>query len=577
MKMSDVICHETLPPRQQRALDWFFDEIRQHWRVYGPIACASALINLFAIAGTFFIMNVYDRVVPHGAFETLWALAAGMVILYAFDFVLRILRAHLTDSVGRAADVRLSQRLMQHLLDLRLIEKPTNVGELANTMREFETLRSFFSSGTLLVLADLPFLVLFLGLMAYISLPLAGVMVLALPVVIGIAWLVHRPSERMTRESRREADRMHSFLIETISGLETIKTTAQAPAIAARWQAMTGHYTAALTRSRLFSALALTFGQSANQVVWVILIVCGVYLIHAHALSVGGLVAVNLLSSRILAPVIGAIGLMTRWEQMRMALSALDGLMRRGTETTPGRGYFARTDLDGGMRCDRVTFRYRSDGLPVVEDLTLDLPAGSRTAFLGRSGSGKSTLARLLVGLYQPQQGIVLASGTDIRQIAPVDLRRQCGFVRQEPVLFTGTLRDNILAGRPDVPDRDFQEIVTLTGVDRFVRLHPHGYDWQVGEGGLELSGGQRQLVALARALLGRPRLLILDEPTSHLDATTEQQLISDLLPWMAGRTLVLVTHKPALLALVERLVILEQGRIVADQPKNALVQEGAL
>jgi ATP-binding cassette subfamily C protein LapB len=309
----------------------------------------------------------------------------------------------------------------------------------------------------------------------------------------------------------------------------------------------------------------------------VILIVAGVYLIREQELSVGGLIAINLLSSRILGPVLTAISLLTRWQQTRLALSGLDHLMQKPTETDPSRTWFVRDDLDGAMRCERVTFRYEPDGLAVIDDLSLTVGAGEKVAFLGKSGSGKSTLARILLGLYPPQQGIVLASGTDIRQIEPEALRRQCGFARQEPVLFTGSIRDNILAGRSDIPEETFREIVTLTGVDRFVRLHPHGYDWQVGEGGQQLSGGQRQLVALARALLGQPRLVILDEPTSHLDATTEQQLIAALATYLRDRTLLLITHKPALLALVDRVVILEQGRILADQPKQQLLQEATV
>ena len=552
---------------------WFWGTLRQFWPVYSHVMLASVMINIFAIASPLFIMNVYDRVVPNQAIETLWVLAAGVLTVFVFEFVLRNLRTYFVDIAGKNADVIIASKLLQQLMGMKLASKGPSTGAMANNLREFESLREFFTSGTLVAFVDLPFIFLFLLVIWIVGGPLAYIPLAAVPLVLIFGAVLQKPLQRIIEQSHKESTQKHALLVETIDGLETVKAVAGEGRVQRTWERFVGLTARSAAKARFLSALAVSFSQVSIQVTTVAVVVAGVYLIGAGEITLGALIASSILTGRALAPLSSIAALLTRLQQSRVALKSLDELMNAPREREDDKTFLHRPKLSGALEFKNVSFAYPGQQSLALDRMSLKIAPGEKIGILGRIGSGKSTLARLLLGLYEPAEGSILADGTDIRQIDPADLRRNIGYVSQDNYLFFGTVRENISFAAPHVGDESVLRAARIAGVNDFLRNHPLGFDMQVGERGMGLSGGQRQSIVIARALLLDPPILLFDEPTSSMDNSTETAFKARLQRDMADKTLVLVTHRGSLLSLVDRLVILDQGRVVADGPRDKVLE----
>ena len=552
---------------------WFWGVVLRQWPVYAEVALAAALINLFVLATPLFVMNVYDRVVPNNALATLWVLATGVVIVFAFDFLLKLLRAYFVDTAGRIADLKLASAIFAQVMDLQLAARPASAGAFANDLREFESLRDFFNSASITALVDLPFLLLFIATIWLLGGPVALVPAVAVPLVVAVGLLLQLPLERAARMNLRDAARKHGVLVEAINGLETIKSVGAASRAQSAWELQVAASARSAGSSRFWSAFATHFTSLTANLVTVGVIVVGVHQIGAGQLTMGALIACSILAGRAMAPLAQVASVLNRYHQARAAYASLNRVMGLPRERGPGRRFLHRPKLAGSLELKQVSFTYPRQKLPALAEVSFKIEAGERVGLIGRIGSGKTTVEKLLLGLYQPDRGAVLVDGTELRQIDPADLRRNIGCVPQDLVLFQGTLRENIALAAPRADDEAVLRAARAAGVDDFAARHPLGYDMIVGERGEALSGGQRQAIAIARALLMDPPILILDEPTSFMDNAAEARLKTRLAELLPGRTLLLVTHRASLLSLVDRLIVLDFGRMVADGPREEVLR----
>ena len=553
---------------------WFWGTIFGSWKLYVEVMIAAIMINTFVIANPLFVMNVYDRVVPNFAEETLWVLAIGVIVVFLFDFLLKLLRGYLVDIAGKTADTRIAARLFQQVLGMKMSKRPASAGGLANSMREFENLREFFTSSTLTTLIDLPFIFLFLAIISVIGtwkVVIIPTIIVFVTLIVGM--LMQIPMQRVVRETYRESQQKHAILIEAISGVETVKATASEGRMQRAWETFVDKTARSAMLAQRWSQLALTFSGTMMQMVTVAVVVVGVYEIQAGNMTVGALVACTILSGRALAPLSQVAGIATRFHQARQSLHALDGMMQTPVERPEGRSFVTRQQFNGDIEFKNVTFTYPEGKTEALREVSFKIEAGEKVGIIGRIGSGKSTIERMMLSLYEPDDGAVLVDGTDTRQIDPADLRRAIGVVPQDVYLFWGTVKENIALGAPYADDQAILRAAQIAGVDEFIAKHPQGLDMPVGERGMSLSGGQRQAVSIARALLLDPPILVLDEPTSAMDNTTEGRFKARLNAVMANKTLVLVTHRGSLLSLVDRLIVMDGGRVVADGPKDMVME----
>ncbi|MEY8878680.1 MAG: type I secretion system permease/ATPase [Leptothrix sp. (in: b-proteobacteria)] len=553
---------------------WLWGTLKRFVPYYRGAMLAALLSNVLMLFTGLFTSVVYDRVIPHQALTTLWALAVGAFMAIGFDLVARQLRSHLIDLAGKKADLALGALLFRKAASIRLEHRPDSAGSFAHHLAQLEVVREFSTSATMSALSDLPFILLFVGATWLVAGELVLVLLFAVPLIllmtVGVQQVLRRA---MTAQQRQHAD-MHGLLIETMDGIETVRACGAQGHFQRQYEQAHALAAESALRARALSSWVNNVTMVSQQLVTVVLLVWGVHLIQAGHLSGGALMAAVMFASRTVAPLGGVVSLASRYQGARAALRMLDALMAQPSERDPTRRYLPQPTLRGELGLRDVSFAYtHGEHAPtVLKNIQLRIQAGERVAILGKIGSGKSTVLRLLAGLYQPTEGSAEADGIDLRQIDPADYRAQLGFVEQEPHLFRGSLRDNILLGRAHASAKAFAEVLRLTGLDRMAAAHPAGLDLPVGEGGRVLSGGQRQLVALARCLVTRPKVLLMDEPTSSMDAQTEQQFIQHLRGLVGACTLVVVTHRPALLELVERIVVVEGGRVIVDGPKQAVL-----
>ena len=560
--------------REDSAGSWFWGTLRQFWGTYSQVLVAAALINSFAIASPLFVMNVYDRVVPNRAIETLWVLAIGISTVIAFDLLLKTLRGYFVDNAGKRADVLLSSRIFEHVLNLKMSVRPESAGAFANQLRDFESLRDFFTSATLVALVDLPFLGLFLLVIWSIGGPVVYVPLAAVPIVILGGLLVQYPLRHAIRRTTEEASQKQGVVVETIGALETVKSLGAEGKMQREWERFVGQAAKTGLTARTISQLGINLAGTATQLVTVGVVVVGVYQISEGNITIGALIACTILSGRTMAPLAQVAGLLSRLHQSMAALKMLNDIMALPVERSPDKRFLSRTIENGAVEFQNVTFSYPVSDLPALSDVSFRVEPGERVGILGPIGSGKTTISKLLINLYEPQEGAVLIDGTDVRQIDPADLRRAAGVTMQDVLLFHGSMRDNIAMGVAYADDSMILEAATLAGVHEFVSRHPHGYDLMIGERGQTLSGGQRQCIALARAFLSDPPILMLDEPTSMMDMASERQFAERLKTELENKTLVLITHRPSLFHLVDRLIVMGQGRIVADGPRDVILNK---
>jgi ATP-binding cassette subfamily C protein LapB len=552
---------------------WFWSTVKVHWRSYGHIALGAFLINMLALATPLFTMSVYDRVIPNGAIPSLIALSIGMGLAVVFDFVLRTVRSRMIDVTGKQMDVVLAANIFEHVMAVKMAQRPASVGILANQLRDFDSVREFFTSGSVVSATDLLFAVLFVAVLFTIAGPLAWIPVVMLPLMIVLGFIMQRPLDRAMKRLQAESAARHGVLVESLSGLETVRATGAEARMQTAWE----RSVAATARSgedvHFWSSLTLTAASTAQQVTSLLLVIIGVFLILDGKLSVGALVAANMLAGRVLAPIAGIASIITRGTQTLSSLKSINRIMSLDRERSPQRAYVSRKIDEGRISFENVTFAYPNAPGKALEKVTFKIEGGERIGIIGRVGSGKTTVGRLLLGFYEAEEGRILIDGVDSRQYDPADLRSGIGFAMQDTDLFFGKLRDNIALGKPEATDEEILAAARLSGVESFIAGHPMGYDMPISEGGRSLSGGQKQAIGLARVLIRKPRVLFLDEPTAHFDIRSETEFLERLKAIRGEQmTIIISTHRLSLLSMVDRLLLFDNGRLVADGPRDKVL-----
>ena len=567
-------------PEYHLPKSWFWKVIWRFRSYYYQVILATFIINFLALVSSLYVMNVYDRVIPNQAYETLWVLSIGVFLAIAFEFAAKMIRGHLTDIAGKKADLIISSALFRRVLALRLADRPASSGSYANNLREFEAVREFMTSASLLTLVDLPFLLLFVTVIAIIGGKLALIPLTIIPIVIIVGFLVQRPLSRHINESMKESSQRSGLAVEAIEGIETLKTNNATSWAQQRWDEYTAKTSAASIKVKDTSNFMINFTIGMQQLNTVGLVLLGTYLIHAEnpaeRITMGALIAAVILSGRALSPLSQIAGLATRFQQAKLALEGVNNIVQRPIERDPERKYITLDRVEGGIAFDNVSFQYQEETGAAVSDLKLNIRPGEKVGVLGRIGSGKSTMLKLASGLYDAAKGNITLDGVDMRQLDPNFLRSEVVLLSQQPRLFLGTLRENMDLARFDGYSTDQELLAALKrfGLDRIIRNHPRGLDMPLGEDGLGLSGGQKQIIALARMTLRHPKVVLLDEPTTGLDQATERMALNAVAQWSKDKTMVVVTHRPQVLQIVNRIIVMDNGKVVMDGPRDLVLQK---
>ncbi|WP_265947893.1 type I secretion system permease/ATPase [Dechloromonas sp. A34] len=552
---------------------WFWGALADQWLVYRDVLAAALLINLMALAMPLFTMNVYDRVIPNRAMETLWVLALGVVLVIGIDMMLRLLRGYFIDLASARIDMELSAKIMERVLGVRMEARPAAVGAFSSNLRSFESVRDFITSASVTAFIDLPFALLFVLVIALIAWQLIIPVLLAIVVVIIYAYILQHKMHELSETTYRAGALRNATLIESLTALETIKTLGAESVMQSKWEKSVAFVSRVNNQMRFLSAAATNGAMEIQQLVNVVVVIAGVYLIGNGQLSMGGLIACTMLTSRAVAPLGQMVGLLMQYHNAKVSLTSLEEVMAKPVERPGDAAFVHRPELKGNIEFRDVEFTYPNASISALKGFSCKIATGDKVVVIGRIGSGKTTLQKLLLGLYQPTGGAVSIDGVDLRQLDPADLRRNIGYVAQDVTLFYGSLRDNIAIGAPYADDATIVAAADAAGLTDFVNRHPDGFDMMIGERGDSLSGGQRQGVAIARALLMDPPILLLDEPTSAMDFSSEQQFKERLRRVAAHKTVVIVTHRNSLLDLATRVIVVDEGRVVADGPRDQVIQ----
>jgi len=569
--------------RGDRSFDVSLDNSKEHWlwqklkntsSIYRDVIIASIMVNIFALVSPLFVMNVYDKVVPNLAFESLWVLAIGAGIAYIFDLTLKQLRGYLIDVAGKKIDIEVSSKLFAKVIGMPLEKRSPSVGGMAKQIGEFDNVREFLSSATISAVVDLPFALLFMFCIWLVAGDLVMFPLIASILIIGFTLLNQSKLKRAIEETNKFSSLRHGHLIECLSTLESIKANGAEGVVQNAWQQMIGHTSTWLLKSKIITNSVLNFASFIVQISVVAVVVLGVYRVSENLISMGGIIAAVMLTGRAISPIAKLAGLMTRSNQTLSALKQLDILMAQEGEFEDKAHLVSRTKLNGNINAENMSFKYPNSDIASIQPMTIKINQGERVAIVGHNGSGKTTLAKLLLGLYQPSQGSIQFDGLNYQQIHPSDLRKNIGYLPQDIVLFHGTIRDNILFGTRQVTEYQIIRAVQLSGVSIFTDHNSQGLDQQVGESGNALSRGQRQSIVLARAILNSPQILLLDEPTASLDARAEKQFIKSIHATAKDRTMLLITHKMDLLKLVDRILVLNKGKLILDGPKDEVLAQ---
>ncbi len=568
--MNDTTNDLDIRGREPRLAPWLAQPMRANRPIYLRVALAALFINLFALTTSLFTMTVYDRVLPNNATESLIALSIGMGFVIIFDIVLKLLRGYFTDFAGARVDRSIGSSVFGRLLSLRLENRKGSTGALTGLMRELETLRDFFASATIASIVDVPFALITLALIFVIGGPVVLVPICIIPLVILSGWLLQPVLDRLSAKAMKDGLGKQSVLVETIGGLETVKASGAAPMLERRWDAALQDHASVSMRQRLVSNLAVTLAQAGQMMSYIGVVIVGVSRIETGDLSMGGLLACSILAGRAVAPLTQLTQLLSRMAATRTAYAQINRMMQAESEDNDTR----RLDpgaMRGELELRDVSFTYPG-GAKALDGVSFRIEPGEKVAIIGRVGSGKSTIARLLLGLYAAEEGAVLVDGTEVRQFEPHALRARIGSAMQETVLFSGTVRDNITLSRPGIDDDEMLRAARLSGTHEFMAAIPNGYERLLADRGEGLSGGQRQSIAMARALAGSPPVLLLDEPTSAMDTQGEAQLLDRLEAEIADKTMVVITHRTPFLRLVDRVIVVDRGKIIADGKRDAVI-----
>ena len=551
---------------------WFWGVIAESRPLYRDVLLAALLANLFALGMPLFTMNVYDRVVPNHAFETLWVLAFGLLLMLVSDLVLRTLRGRFVDLASSRSDVKLSAFIMERVLGMRMEQRPASAGSFASNLRAFESVRDFIGSATVVAFIDLPFALIFMIVIGWISWPMLIPLCVGAAIMLLFALVVQGRMHELAETTYRAGAQRNATLIEGLVGFETIKALAAEAPIQRKWEKSAALLARVGAQLRFLSSSASNTSAFVQQFINLTIIIIGVYLISERELTMGGMIACTMLASRAMAPVGQVAGLLVQYHTAATALTSLNEMMQRDVERPQDTTFISRSRLQGAIDFRDVSFTYPGQSSASLRNLTFSIKPGEKVAILGRIGSGKTTLEKLILGLYRPTEGAVLVDGIDLRQLDPAELRRQIGYVQQDVMLFYGSLRDNITLGAPLAQDADIVKAAEIGGIIALVNQHPQGFDMLVGERGESLSGGQRQGVAIARAVINDPPIMLLDEPTSSMDFSSEDDIKRRLTEYARSKTVILISHRTSLLDLVDRIIVMDGGRIMADGPKEQVV-----
>lgn len=552
---------------------WLRGAVSESWPAFIEVGVAAAFANLLAIATSLFAMQVYDRVVPTSNFPTLWVLAGGVALAVFAELALRLLRAHLLDVTGKALDLRLSSRLFEQVMSIRLSAKPGSTGAFSSQVREFESIREFFTASTVAAVSDAPFILAFIGVIALLGGPVALAPAAAVLLMLAPAWLLQRKLGALSRANLREGAVKQGLLLETVDNLEAVKAARAEGRNLRLWNQLSSQLADSGVRTRSISTTLSYSAAAAQQLAYIGAVVIGVYQIAAGNMTMGALVACSLLVSRAIAPTAQFSGILARWQHIKVALEGLDQLMWAPVERPADRTFTRKPDIRGAFRVEGLEVRPAPDAAPILVLPALQIAVGERVAIIGGNGAGKSTLLRMLSGLGDPTSGRVLLDDVSLSQIDPFDRRQAIGYLPQDSALFHGTLRDNLTLDGTHRTDADLMEALDAVGLGAFVRAHPRGLDLQIS-GHQSVSGGQRQAIALARLLLQDPRVVLMDEPTAAYDQVNERRVVDVLRSWATGRTLIVATHRRAVLDLTRRVVALSGGRVVGDGPNETAVAD---
>lgn len=551
---------------------WFWGTLWMSKNIYRDVVLASLVINFGLIASPLFTMNVYDRVIPNDAMETMWVLATGIFFVYTLEMIMKFTRNYYLEIAAKKSDVIMSSILFEKILDIKMEEKPSSVGSFANNLRDFETVRNFISSATIVTLIDLPFLFIFL----FIVWMIGGSLVLA-PIIMSLLILIYTlsirsPLQKQIDLSHQASSNKNSVLVESIMNLETIKVMGANGNAQWAWEEANGYIANVSLKSKLLSASIPTVTNYIIQMTTVVIILLGVYMIRDKHLTMGALIAIVMLSSRAMSPMGQVVALISNFESVKSAYGVLNKIMNMSSEHPNGMEFLKRINFSGEIEFKNVSFQYPNEDRAALNNISFKISSGEKVGIIGRIGSGKTTIEKILLGLYKVNNGSVLLDGIDIYQIDPVDLRKSIGYVPQDISLIKGSVRDNIIFREPTADERMIFKAARISMVEEFVNHHPRGFEMLVGERGEGISGGQRQSIAIARAVISDAPIMILDEPTSMMDSISEQKVKQNLKEAFESKTVVLVTHKASMLDLVERIIVIDDGKIIADGPKNEIL-----
>jgi ATP-binding cassette subfamily C protein LapB len=552
--------------------NWFFGTLMKFRGVYGRVLLATFLVNLFVIAGPMFTLNVYDRIIPHNATDTLWVLACGVGLIYIFDLILKNIRTYFLENTARRSDVILSSMLFEQAMNLKLQDKPGSIGSFSSIIKDFDGIRSFFASSAVTAFIDLPFAAIFLLVIYSINHQIVLIPIVTVLLILLISIPMRYSIQKTINSTHDATHHRNSVLIESLSNLEAIKAFNAGSSMQWHWEESCGFIADKSQQSRVRSGSLSTLTAFLTQVNSVAIIITGVYLIKDGELTMGGLIAVNILASRSISPMAQAVALMLNFGQMRVGLSALNTFMKKDVERPEHKKFIHRPNFKGDIEFKDVGFHYPEEQSRAILNVSFHIRAGERVGIIGAVGSGKSTLGKLLLSLYEPNEGAIFIDGLNINQIDPADLRHNFSYVPQDVTLFSGSVRDNITLKSAHAPDDAIIRSAGIGGVNTFTDRHPQGMDLQVGEKGSRLSGGQRQSVAVSMAFIEESPIILLDEPTNAMDFSTEAQVIANIGRATKGRTTIVITHKPSILKIVDRLLVMDKGKLVMDGPKDEIL-----
>ncbi len=552
---------------------WFFGTVKKNISTYKDIIISSILINIFVLFSPFYVMNIYDRVVPNFAQETLWAMSIGVVIIYVFDFIVKFVRAYYIDIVSKKIDIIVSSKIFDKILNMKLSHKPKYTGSFANNIKDFEQIKSFFSSSTISVLVDLPFVVLFLVAILYISGTIVLIPILFIVMILLYSIIIKKPLFRSIESANEAISHKNGILIESLNALETIKSLGASGHLRWKWEETTADISKKALLTKMLSTSISNVNGFLVQFSTVAVVIVGVYQISNHDLTLGGLIAAAILSSRAIVPMGQFASLISSYEQAKASFMMLDKIMKLPEEKEENKISIHKKQINGDIKFRNVNFFY-NENKKILNNISFEIKQGEKVAIIGKMGSGKSTILKLLMKLYDSNEGEIIVDGVELKQIETADVRKNLAYVSQEAILFNGTMKENILYKHPNADDKILIEATKKAQLLDFINSHPLGFDLNIGERGDTLSGGQKKAISLARAIVGNYTTLLLDEPTDSMDSMTESKMINDLKDEILNKTLILITHKNSMLQLVDRIIVMDEGNIVLDGAKEQVLNQ---